>query len=145
MVMNTSESQHDVIVVGGGNAALCAALSAAEEGARVLLLERAPAEERGGNTAYTEGLMRFVYNGPEDIKALSPDLTKEQMESDFGVYSDEDFFDDMARVTHYRPDPNLCEILVKESNATLHWMAKQGVRFLPQFGRQSFKIDGKFK
>ena len=139
------EAKCDVIVVGGGNAALCAALSATEEGARVLLLERAPEEERGGNTAYTEGLMRFVYNGAEDIRALSPDLTKDEMESDFGVYTEDNFFDDMARVTLYRTDPNLCEILVKQSNATMHWIRKQGVRFMPLFGRQSFKVDGKFK
>ncbi len=78
----------DVIVVGGGNAALCAALTAREEGAEVLLLERAPEEERGGNSSFTEGLMRFVYNGPDDIQALSPDLTAEEMASDFGTYTE---------------------------------------------------------
>jgi succinate dehydrogenase/fumarate reductase flavoprotein subunit len=51
--------EYDVIVVGGGNAALCAAISAAEVGANVLILKRAPEEERGGNTAFTEGLMRL--------------------------------------------------------------------------------------
>ena len=50
----------------------------------------------------------------------------------------------MARVTQNRTDPDLCEILVKQSNATMHWMRRQGVRFLPQFGRQAFKVDGKF-
>jgi len=135
---------YDVIVVGGGNAALCAALSAREEGASVLLLERAPQEERGGNSSFTEGLMRFVYNGTEDIAALSPDLTPDELNSDFGRYTEDKFFDDMARVTQNRTDPDLCEILVKQSNAALHWMRRQGVRFLPQFGRQSFKVDGKF-
>jgi len=136
---------YDVIVVGGGNAALCAALSAAEAGATVLILERAPKEERGGNTAYTEGLMRFVYNGVEDILALSPDLSEEEKQSDFGVYTEEAFFDDMARVTENRTDPDLCEILVRQSNATMHWLKAQGLRFLPQFGRQSFKVNGRYK
>jgi tricarballylate dehydrogenase len=135
---------YDVIVVGGGNAALCAALTAREEGANVLLLECAPEDERGGNSSFTEGLMRFVYNGSEDIRALSPDLTPDEMASDFGRYPEETFFDDMARVTQNRTDPDLCEILVKQSNATMHWMRRQGVRFLPQFGRQAFKVDGKF-
>jgi tricarballylate dehydrogenase len=135
---------YDVIVVGGGNAALCAAITAREEGARVLLLERAPEDERGGNSSFTEGLMRFVYNGKDDIVALSPDLTPDELASDFGRYTEENFFDDMARVTQNRTDPDLCEILVRQSNAALHWMRRQGVRFLPQFGRQSFKVGGKF-
>jgi tricarballylate dehydrogenase len=40
----------DLVVVGAGNAALNAALSAAEAGARVLILEKAPQEARGGNS-----------------------------------------------------------------------------------------------
>ena len=47
----------DVVVVGAGNAGLCAALSAREAGARVLVLEKAPRAERGGNTAFTGGLL----------------------------------------------------------------------------------------
>lgn len=142
--MDKVENTYDVIVVGGGNAALCAAISASEEGARVLLLERAAEEERGGNSSYTEGLMRCVYNGADDIRALSPDLTEEEMKSDFGSYTEDKFFDDMARITQNRTDPDLCEILVRNSNATMHWMKERGVRWLPQFGRQSFKVDGKY-
>ncbi|MBB3237160.1 FAD-dependent tricarballylate dehydrogenase TcuA [Phyllobacterium endophyticum] len=139
------KSHFDVVVVGGGNAALCAALSAREQGVSVLLLERAPKAERGGNSSYTEGLMRFAYEGSDDIRALSPDLTPAEMDSDFGSYTEDLFFDDMARVTHNRTDPDLCEILVRQSNETMHWMVKQGVKFYPQFGRQSFKVDGRFK
>ncbi|MTD53311.1 FAD-dependent tricarballylate dehydrogenase TcuA [Amycolatopsis pithecellobii] len=140
-----AEGTYDVVVVGGGNAALCAALSAAGEGARVLVLERAPEKERGGNSVYTDGLMRVVYDGAADIRALAPDLTDEEMEiSDFGQYTESDFFDDMARITQYRTDPDLCEILVKRSKETLLWMRDQGVRFMPNFGRQAYKVDGRF-
>lgn len=137
---------YDVIVVGGGNAAMCAALSAHEEGARVLVLERSPLTERGGNTAYTDGLMRFAYDGVDDIRTLAPDLTDEEVAiSDFGRYPESDFFDDMGRITQYRADPDLCELLVTQSKATLLWMKRHGVRFFPNYGRQAYKVGGRFK
>ena len=60
--------EYDVVVVGAGNAALCAALAAREHGARVLVLERAPEDEAGGNSRFTAGLMRVAYNGVDDLK-----------------------------------------------------------------------------
>src|SRR5688500_8495333 len=112
----------DVIVVGAGNAALCAALSARESVARVLVLERAPREERGGNSSFTAGAIRFVYNGIDDLKRLMPDLTPEEIErTDFGTYTADKFFDDMGRVTEYRTDPELCELLVTRSFDTMLW------------------------
>jgi tricarballylate dehydrogenase len=135
----------DVIVVGGGNAALCAALSAKETAKRVLLLERAPEDEAGGNSRFTAGLLRIVYNGAEDLAQLI-DLSKEEIErTDFGTYTAEQFLDDMARVTEYRCDPDLTEILVKQSFPTALWMRKKGLRFTAAWGRQAFKIDGRFK
>jgi len=140
------KSNYDVIVVGGGNAALCAAISAADEGARVVLLERAPESERGGNSTFTDGKYRAVYNGVEDVVALAPGLTEDEIaNSDFGEYTEADFFDDMMRVTQYRTDPDLCEILVRSSRDILFWLKKNGVRFMPNFGRQAYRVDGRFK
>ena len=136
----------DVIVVGAGNAAFCAALSAREWGAKVLMLEAAPEEESGGNSRFTAGSIRVVYHGVEDIRTLVPDLTPAEIEStDFGTYTAAQFFDDMARVTQHRADPDLVELLVTHSFATLNWMREQGVRFIPIYGRQAFKVGGKFK
>jgi tricarballylate dehydrogenase len=132
-------------VVGGGNAALCAALSAKETAKRVLVLERAPEDESGGNSRFTAGLLRIVYNGADDLAQLI-DLSKEERDrTDFGTYTADQFLDDMARVTEYRCDPDLTEILVKESFPTALWMRKKGVRFTAAWGRQAFKIEGKFK
>ena len=136
----------DVAIVGAGNAAFCAALAAAERGASVLVLERAPEDEAGGNSRFTAGAFRCVYDGVEDLRALMPDLTDgEVANSDFGTYPEEKFFDDMGRVTEYRTDPDLCELLVTRSKPTMRWMRDKGVRFVPIWGRQAYKVDGKFK
>lgn len=138
-------SSVDVVVIGGGNAALCAALSARETGAEVLVLERAPYEERGGNSTFTAGAMRFAYKGNEEILSLVDDLTEDQIaRTDFGSYPEEQFFDDIARVTENRTDPELADVLVSNSYDTLKWMHGKGVKFLPIYGRQAFEVDGKF-
>ncbi|MBL95528.1 MAG: Fumarate reductase flavoprotein subunit [Alphaproteobacteria bacterium MarineAlpha3_Bin5] len=139
-------NEADVIVIGGGNAALCAALSAREQGASVLVLERAPENEAGGNTRFTAGAMRCVYEDINDLHQLMPDLTEEELsQTDFGSYTCDQFFDDMARVTEYRCDPDLVELLVRQSRDTMLWKKSKGVRFQPIWGRQAFKIDGRFK
>jgi tricarballylate dehydrogenase len=136
----------DVIVVGAGNAAFCAALAAQEQGAKVLMLEAAPEEESGGNSRFTAGSIRVVYNGIDDIKTLVPDLSAAEVENtDFGAYTADQFFDDMGRVTQHRADPDLVELLVTRSFETLNWMREKGVRLIPIYGRQAFKIDGRFK
>ena len=136
----------DVAVVGGGNAALAAALAAAEGGARVRLLEVAPEAERGGNSTYTAGAMRVVFDGADALSALMPDLTaRELAETDFGAYTADDYYDDMARLTQYRADPDLVEQLVTRSHPTLLWLRGKGVRFQPSYGRQAFKSDGRFR
>jgi tricarballylate dehydrogenase len=140
-----AKSQADVIVVGGGNAA-SAPLAAQEQNCLGDRLEAAPEEESGGNSRFTAGSVRVVYNGVDDIKALVPDLTEQEIATtDFGTYTREQFFDDMARVTQNRADPDLDELLVTRSFDTFRWLRDKGIRFIPIYGRQAFKIEGKFK
>ena len=65
-------------MIGAGNAACCAALAAREGGAKVIMLEAAPLDDCGGNSRYTGGLMRFVFNGVDDLAQVIPDLTEEE-------------------------------------------------------------------
>src|SRR5438552_14604910 len=136
----------DVVVVGAGNAGLCAALAACESGARVLVLEVAPESERGGNSRFTAGAMRVAYRGVDDLQELIPDLTEAEIaQTDFGTYTEETFFDDVGRITEFRSDPELVELLVRRSFETLRWMRTKGVRFAPMYGRQAFKVDGRMR
>ncbi len=137
---------YDVIVVGAGNAAMSAALSAREQGARVLVLERAPRAKRGGNSSFTAGGFRFVFHGVEDIKKIVPDLTPEEIAcTDFGDYTAEQYLDDLGRITQYHIDPDLAEILVRNSTPTVQWLREKGIRLVPNYGRQAFKHEGRFK
>lgn len=136
----------DVIVVGAGNAALCAALAANEAGAKVLVLERAPLDKRGGNSAFTGGGFRMVHHGAEDIKKIVPDLSQAEIDrTDFGEYTAEQYLDDLGRITQYFIDPDLAEVIVSRSTATVHWLRERGIRFVPNYGRQAFNHNGKFK
>ena len=138
--------EQDVIVVGAGNAALCAALAAREQGARVTMLERAPEEESGGNSRYTAGAVRFVFGGVNDLVELMPDLTEDERHNvDFGTYTREQYFDDLGRLTQWRSDPDLAEALIDGSFDTLRWMRGYRVRFSPSYGRQAFKVDGRYR
>ena len=135
----------DVAIVGAGNAALCAALAARDGGADVVVLERAPEDERGGNSTFTGGAIRVAYDGVDDLKELFEISDAEERNTDFGTYSAADFFDDLARVSQYRTDPVLAELLAENSLEVLKWMRAKGVRFGPMYSRQAFKVDGGFK
>lgn len=132
--MSKLSEQARIIVVGCGNAALCAAISARQAGAEVLVLERAPKDLRGGNSAFTGGIMRLTYDSTEELTALVGDLDQSELESpDFELYTQEQFFDDLGRVTEYRADPELAETLVSEARETLLWMRELGIRFQPMY------------
>lgn len=136
----------DVIVVGSGNAAMCAAISAAESGAKVVVVERAPQHARGGNSAYSGAAFRVVYDGLEDMKRLVPDLTPDELaHSDFGSYPASRYFDELIEMSNWRADADLVSTLVDNSLDTVLWMRTHGVRFIPIHGRQSFVVDGKHR
>ncbi len=135
----------DVAIVGGGNAALSAALAAREAGARVIVLERAPEDEAGGNSRFTAGVIRFAFSGLDELREIAPDLSDAEIATtEFGAYDEDAFFDDMFRVTRYRTNPDLTEILVRRSREAMGWLGAAGVRFEPLYGRQAFKVDGRF-
>ena len=106
----------DVVVVGGGNAALCAALCAAEAGARVLLLESAPEAWRGGNSVHTRNI-RCMHEAPEDV------LT--------GAYTEEEFWQDLLQVTAGKTNEALARQVVRASAQCRSWMRRHGVHFQP--------------
>jgi tricarballylate dehydrogenase len=136
----------DVVVIGAGLAGLSAALEARARGASVLVLERAPEAERGGNSRFSNGAMRAVYDGVEDIDALVGGLSEaERARANFGAYSRDEFIDDMARVTQYRTDPDLAELLVDRSADTMTWLHGRGVRFLPLYEWHPAMPDGRIK
>ena len=137
--------EFDVVVVGKGNAALCAALAARDEGARVAMLEAATEDEHGGNSRFAGGVMRFAYGGVEDLRRVTDISDEEAANSDFGTNTREEFLDTIYRLTSYRTDPDLSEILVNSSLDAMAWLRSKGARFILNHGRQSGMVNGKRK
>ncbi len=106
----------DIVVIGGGNAALCAAITAAEAGAQVLILEAAPKPYRGGNSRHTRNF-RCMHDGP-----LGP-----LVES----YSEDEYFADLMKVTGGKTHEALARLAIRTSEECLPWMEAHGVRFQP--------------
>jgi tricarballylate dehydrogenase len=134
--MEQNEPMYDVVVVGAGNAALCAALSARDQGATVVVLEKAPPSEQGGNCSYTGAGFRFVHEGIEDLRSLLPDLTDEETARiSMAPYKADDFRNHLQAVTHGDSDSELAEVLIAESRPTVEWMHAKGVTWeLPTRG-----------
>jgi tricarballylate dehydrogenase len=109
-------SEPDIVIVGGGNAALCAAMTAAETGATVLLLEGAPHTYRGGNSRHTRNF-RCMHRGPLSVLTDS--------------YEEEEYFEDLLKVTAGKTDETLARLAITTSEECLPWMEAHGVRFQP--------------
>lgn len=115
----TPLSEIDVLIIGGGNAALCAAIAARRTGASVLVVEAAPKFYRGGNTRHTRN-MRCAHDTATDH------LT--------GPYTEDEFWEDLSRVTQGHTDKALAQHMIARSKEMLPWIAEQGVRFQPSLG-----------
>jgi tricarballylate dehydrogenase len=137
----------DVIIAGAGNAALSASVSARSAGAdRVLVLEKAPEEMRGGNTYYSGGLLRIAFDRIEDLLRLVPkarDLPG--FVEGIEPYPMESFWSDLRRMTDNRTDPQLGEILISNSYATAAWMAENGIRFEPAISLGAVRVGNVIK
>jgi len=111
--------ERDVLVIGGGNAALCAAITAREAGATVLVLESAPIGFRGGNTRHTRNL-RCMHDSPTDV------LTE--------AYPEEEYWQDLLKVTGGLTDERLARRVIRDTDSCRRWMADRGVRFQHALG-----------
>src|SRR5690606_21863547 len=109
----------DVLVIGGGNAALCAALSAAEQKASVILVESAPRAWRGGNSSHTRNF-RCMHNAPTDVLTDS--------------YPEDEYFQDVFRVTGGETNEDMARYVIRETEGCTPWMKANGVRFQPSLG-----------
>lgn len=114
--MPDTEKQYDLVVVGGGNAALCAAITAAEQGAQVLILEGAPKAYRGGNSRHTRNF-RCMHEAPLAV------LTDR--------YDEEEYFQDLLKVTKGKTDEKLARLAIRRTEECYHWMEAHGVHFQP--------------
>ena len=112
--MHEQRQEYDVLVVGGGNAGLCAALTARQAGARVVVLESAPRFLRGGNSRHTRNF-RCAHAAPTDVLTES--------------YGEDEFLADLNRVTEQEADPALSRLLISRSAGCPDWMRQFGVRF----------------
>lgn len=113
------EKLYDVVVIGGGNAALCSAIAAARKGASVAVLEAAPKFYRGGNTRHTRN-MRCAHDTATETLS--------------GPYREDEFYEDLLRVTQGQTNHDLARMMIHKSKEMLHWIAEQGVHFQPSLG-----------
>jgi succinate dehydrogenase/fumarate reductase flavoprotein subunit len=129
--------EYDVVVVGSGNAGFTAAISARENGAeKVLLVDKCPPEWAGGNSYFTAGAYRTVFDGLDDILRFVSNVDEETAKRiDMTPYTKEDFWADLIKVTDGRADPELGRVLVDESRETIAWLAERGIKFRLSFNR----------
>ena len=130
MLSPDSSARYDVIVVGAGNAALTAALSASQSGANILIVEKAPKAERGGNSRFSGGLFRFAYEGVSDLRRVLPGVPDDEWKGiEAPPYDGGLFEDDIMRVTLGQADKGLTNTLIQKSLPTILWLTEMGMQW----------------
>jgi tricarballylate dehydrogenase len=121
---------YDVVVVGAGNAGLVAALAAHDAGARVLVLEAAPYEERGGNSRFAGAIFRITHGGKEDLSPLLTDEGRAWLDRvDVGAYTAADYHTDSRDASGGYANELLVSRLIADSYDTVGWMQAKGVEW----------------
>jgi len=120
-------------------------MSAAEAGASVVVVERAPEKKRGGNGPFTGGFLRCSFDGIEDLRQLVDLSPLEEKKLEVDRFTPEEFFLDVAEVSDYRADPDLVDVLVNNSLDTVKWLRGLGVPFVPAYGLHGTGADGKVR
>lgn len=139
----TKHDTYDIIIVGGGNTALLTAIRAKEVGAeKILILEKAPKTERGGNGYFTTGLYRAVHGGTEELAQIMPNMSEEEKAIDFPAYTADDFFGDYMIGNDGLGDESMMQMIVESSNEAIHWMIKNGVEFEMAAGKTRRNPNG---
>lgn len=144
MSTSTPNRDADVIVVGGGNAGITAALAAQSRGRQVLVIERGVKDMAGGNSFYTAGATRIAHNGLEDLSEWIEYDPRHEM-TEVPPYSEEEYLDDLVRVTEGRTDMDLARVLVSEAGPTLRWLHDLGMTYRLMYERQAYeRPDGTY-
>ncbi len=104
----------DVLVAGSGISGLSAAISAQEHGAEVILIEKAPIEDRGGNTKFADAQIRYPHP-PDEFHSRN--------------YTEDDYRNDFMRLSQGRANPELIEVIVKNAADTVEWLTYRGIEW----------------
>lgn len=135
--MPDNEFVYDVVVVGAGNAGFAAVHAAREHGVTVGLIEKAPRDKRGGNSALT-GHLRFAYDNVDQLMALlgeenQTDEVRNGMAEALPQRTEAELWDEIMLVTDGMSDPDLLKVHVAESYRTIEWLHGKGHDWVPSY------------
>lgn len=123
-------SVRKVVVIGTGNAALVAAIAAREKGAKVVVLEKAPEPEYGGNSRFTAGLIRFGFDDKSQVRKFVPHLSDAQFDKvRILPYPVQRYIDDLKAKSQGKADPGLIKWLAEDSYSVMEWFVQHNVQW----------------